>query len=721
MKKLNYIILILLAVGFTQCSKTSQDRLVDSTLPAEKNVKVIADATQAWRSSTPPAGPARDIKLGDYSSFTLDNELTVIMVENHKLPVVSYQLRLKNDPILEGEQAGFVSIAGDLMATGTTTKTKAEIDEAIDFIGADLNTSSTGMYASSLKKHGGKLLDLMTDILYNPSFSQDEFEKLKKQNISGIESNKTDPNFMASNVAAAVNYGAKHPYGEIVSIGSIDKVSIGKCKEYYDTYFRPNNAYLIIVGDLSEAEARTQAEQYFGSWEKGSIPTSKYTKPTSISATNVAFANKDGAVQSVIKVTYPVDLEPASAELVQARVMNNILGGGIFSGRLMQNLREDKAYTYGARSQLSPDQLVGSFSAGASVRNEVTDSSVQEILFEMDRLVKEPISEKDLALVKSSMTGSFGRSLESPQTIAGFALNTFKYKLPKDYYETYLKRLEAVTVADVQAMAVKYIRPEKANIVVVGSKDDVAEKLVRFDHDGELTFYDAFGNIVEVNEGVIPDGVTGKSVVADYLEAIGGTAKLSAIKTLEKKASMEIMGQTAESIEQFKAPNKYYTKIAIGTMVLQESVYDGAKALMGQMGQNQVVTEGPMLEQTAKSSVMFEESEYMTDAYALEVKGIEDIDGEKVYKVAVSQDGAAASYSYFSIASGLLVRKMSMVDGPDGNSMTTTSDFSDYRDVDGVKIAYQVVLTGLMPTPLVMKISDVKIDAPIEDERFMIK
>jgi len=712
----------MLAFIFTQCSKKATDQVVDGAKAATtKSVKVNADPALEWRSKAPTPGPARPIELGDYSSFELDNGLKVIVVENHKLPRVSYQLSLNNDPILEGEQAGYVSMAGDLLATGTKTRSKADIDAAVDFIGANMNSFSTGMFASSLKKHNDKLLDIMTDVLYNPSFKQEEFEKLKKQTLSGIESNKTDPNSMAANVASVVNYGKDHPYGEVVTASSVERITLAKAKEYYKTYFKPNNAYLTIVGDTDEKEAKAIAEQYFGNWNKGTIPSPKYTSPVGPSEAKVAIANKDGAVQSVIRISYPVDLQPGADDLIKARVMNNILGGGIFSGRLMQNLREDKAYTYGARSQLSSDDLVGNFNAFASVRNEVTDSSVQEFLFEMNRLVNEQVAAEDLALVKSSMTGSFGRSLESPQTIARFALNTFKYNLPKDYYQTYLQRLDQVTVADVQAMAKKYIRPDKANIIVVGAKDDIAEKLMRFDADGEIDYYDASGNEVKMDQNALPEGVTGKSVVSDYIAAIGGEAKLKAVKTLEKTMSMSVMGQDASVEEYQKSPNKYYSKMSMSGQVMQEQKYDGTKVMAGQMGQNQVVTEGEIFDQIKEAAIMFKQINYLAGSHDLELKGIEDVSGAKAYKVQVTDANGDKSYEFYDISSGLLVKTSVTSEGPDGNSSTMTTDVSDYKDINGVMFAHKILLTGLMPMPLQMNVAKIKVNEPISDDMFMIK
>lgn len=721
MQKRSYILLLMVAFIFAQCSKKTADQVMTTTEEVVQEVKEVKDPALAWRSAAPSPAPAKPIQLGEYKAFTLDNGLEVIVVENHKLPRVSYQLTLNNKPLIEGDQAGYVSMAGDMMATGTKTKSKAEIDEAIDFIGANMNTSATGMFASSLKKHGDKLLEIVSDVLYNPSFPQEEFEKLKKQTLSGLESNKTDPNSMAANVVAAVNYGKGHPYGEVVTDKSVQNISLGKCKEYYNTYFKPNNAYLIIVGDIDEAEAKMKAEKYFGSWERGNVPTMKYDVPKGPSETKVAIANKDGAVQSVIRITYPVQLEPGADDLVKARVMNNILGGGIFSGRLMQNLREDKAYTYGARSQLSSDDLVGNFNASASVRNAVTDSSITEFMYELRRLRDEPISADDLSLVKSSMGGSFARSLESPQTIARFALNTFRYDLPKNYYSSYLQRLDAVTIADVQEMAQKYIRPDAANIVVVGSADDIADKLVQFDADGEIDFYDSFGNKVERSEAEVPAGVDGKSVIGGYLGAIGGLDKIQTVKSMKKEMKMALMGQEATMVEMHKAPNMYYSKMEMSGMVMQEQKYDGTKAMAGQMGQNEVVSEGPAYDAVVASAAMISQTKYLTDDYALEVKGIEDVDGTKAYKVQVTNPGGEKQYEYYAVATSLLLRAVSTQEGPDGSSNTITTDYADYKEVGGLTLPHTMTMTGVMPVPLKMEVTSIEVDGDIPAATFTVE
>ncbi|MFT4536032.1 MAG: zinc protease [Saprospiraceae bacterium] len=709
------IYLLFMGVLFMQCSKKTTDGMVDKT-------EVVKDATNdiAWRSGAPTPGEARAIQLGKANSFDLSNGLKVIVVENHKIPRVSYQLSLNNDQILEKDQVGYVAVAGSLMGTGTKTKSKADIDAAIDFIGASLNTSGSGVFASGLKKHSEKLLELMTDVLYNPSFPEEEFQKIKTQTISGLSQTATNADAMAGNVASVLNYGTKHPYGEIQTEEDVNNMTLDNIKSYYNTYFKPNNAYLIIVGDVTPEEAKANAEKYFTSWKSGKIPATNYDAPSDVKGTNVAFANKDGAVQSVIRITYPVNLKPGADDLIKSSVMNNILGGGVFSGRLMQNLREDKAYTYGSRSSLSANSLIGNFNAGASVRNAVTDSSIHEILFEMDRLRKEPVTADDLQLVKNSMAGSFARSLESPQTIARFARNTYKFNLPADYYETYLQRLEVVTIADVQAMAQKYIRPENANIVVAGAKDEVAANLARFDSDGVIDFYDAFGKKLDMQETAMPVGLDAKMVVSDYIDAIGGAAKLTSVKTLFSKFAADIMGQPAGMETGLKDSKMAYMEMSMSGNVMMEQRYDGVQASMGSMGQSQVFTEGPELESIKEQAIAFGQLLYLNanSAYQLDLKGIEDVNGEKAYKVQVTKSSGDKVYEFYNVKNNLLVRTVATQDGQGGQTQTITTEIADYKEVNGIMFPHSVTIIGAMPFPLELKAESIVVNGTIPAEKF---
>ncbi|MCL1821669.1 MAG: insulinase family protein, partial [Prolixibacteraceae bacterium] len=563
---------------------------------------------QLDRSTPPKPGPAPTINIGDYETFALPNGLKVIVVANHKTPTITWQLTLDIDPVQEKNAAGYVGIAGQLMRAGTTNRTKQEIDEQVDFMGASLSTYSTGIYGASLSKHKEKLLELMADVLYNPVFPQEELDKTVEQYISGLTVNESDANSIANNISTVVRYGTQHPYGEVETKESLKNITRDMLVNYYNTFFKPNVAYLVVVGDITNAEAKKLVEKYFSDWKQGNVPVHNYPVPTAPAANSVAVANRDGAVQSVINITYPVVLKPGDPDAIKADVTNGILGGGVFAGRLMQNLREDKAYTYGAHSSLNSNKLVGNFSARTEVRTNVTDSAVVEILYEMKRMVDENVDQKSLDLVKNYMNGNFARSLESPRTIANFALNIERYKLPKDYYKTYLEKLATVTASDVRDMAKKYIRPENSWIVVVGNKDEVTPLLKKFSKNEDIKYFDAYGRPLKESGAEIPAGMTAQKVLEKFIDALGGRAKLESVKDITMKMSTSMQGMNLDMVE-IKSGGKFINTISMGGNVIQKQVFDGQKGSMSAMGQKIEVDE-KMLESMKEQAAIFSELEY---------------------------------------------------------------------------------------------------------------
>ncbi len=694
------------------------EKTIAPVIEKAKEVKegMTGTNTETFRHTAPSASEARKIALGKTESFELDNGLTVIVAENHKLPRVAVRMTLKNEALLEGDQAGYTSIAGDLLSRGTTSRTKAQIDEEIDFIGGRFSTFSRGFFASSLKKHSDKLMEVVTDIVYNPSFPKEEFDKIKKQTLSGLAANASDPNAMMSNVAAALNYGKDHAYGEVQTEETTENIKLATCRNYVKKYFTPSNAYLTIVGDVTPAEAKEMAQKYFGGWKNQPVDLPKNESVARPDGTQVSFVNKAGAVQSVVRVTYPVDLKPGAADAVKASVMNTILGGG-FSSRLMQNLREDKAFTYGARSSLRNDPVVGNFSASASVRNEVTDSTIQEFLYELERINSEPVTAKELSGIKSYMAGGFARSLESPETIARFALNKIRYNLPDDYYDTYLQRLEAVTIADVQAMAKKYITPKNANVIVVGNKNEVADKLVRFDSDGKIDFYDNNGNVVEYRE--VSGDLTAETVIANYIKAIGGADKLKAVKDITINMAADMMGSTIDATIVQKSPNKSMMKMTMQGMVMQEQVFDGEKGKSTAMGQTKMMSEEEI--KVAKTqAILFPELKMKELGNTAKLVGTENIEGTDAYQVDITDKDGKTTSVFYDAKTFLKIRDVNAMEAQ-GQTMTITNDHKDYQEVDGVLLPYTRTTTGAAPVPIVMKVKEIKINSGVEDSLFKVE
>jgi zinc protease len=666
---------------------------------------------QIDRSKVPAAGPAPAIRIGEYQTFQLENGLKLIVVENHKLPRVSYQISLDIDPVLEGEKTGYVSMAGDLMRTGTATKSKSQIDETVDFIGADLSTSSRGVSGSCLKKHGATLLEVMSDVLLNPSFPEDELEKLRKQTISGLASEKTDPNAISGRIASLSNYGKSHPYGEYQTEKSIEAIQRDDLVKYYSTYFKPNVAYLVVVGDITPEEAKLQAEQYFGKWKKGNVNDIKYKLPAPPAGNEVVFVPMPGAVQSVIDITYPIDLKPGTQEAIVASVLNNVLGGSGFQARLMQNLREDKAYTYGAYSSISPDEIVGAFSAGASVRNEVTDSAITEFLFEMDRLTKEPIPDTTLTVIKNIMTGSFARSLERPQTIANFALNIEKYKLPKDYYETYLQKLNMVTSADLLLAAQKYIKASNAYITVVGNKD-VAKSLEKFSATAKVNMLNPDGTVFSDLKAA-PDGYTANTVLEKYIQAIGGLEKINKINSFEQEGKMNMGPMALEMKIKGKDGGKLNMSVLMGGNPVMKTICNGKKACMEAMGQK-TYPEGNELTQLRMQSDMKAEMHYQDYGITPVLKGIANLDGKEYFVVELKDaEGGMVSTDYFDVATGLRYKTVVEEEGTLAESV-----IKEYAEFEGIKLPSLVSLQNGSMEIVTTKVTwNVKID----DKEFVVE
>jgi zinc protease len=649
-------------------------------------LQLIPLSAQIDRTRPPEPGPAPVIRIGEYQTFSLGNGMKVIVVENHKIPVISLQLTLDIDPVLERDAKGYVGMAGSLMRSGTENRAKTEIDEEIDFIGASLSTFSTGMFASSLTRHQDRLLDIMSDVLLNPTFPEDELQKNITQTLTGLSTVETDAGAMISNVSAVLLYGRDHPYGEVTTKESVSNIERQMLVDYYNTYFKPDNAYMVIVGDIGTDQAKVLMEKYFGKWQPGKVPSHTYEIPQPPPGNKVALADRAGAVQSVVSVSHPVVLQPGDPDAIRVSVMNSVLGGGVFSGRLMQNLREDKGYTYGARSSITSDRLVGRFNAQTEVRNSVTDSTVAEILYEMERMINEPVEIDNLELTKNFLNGSFARSLESPRTIANFALNIERYNLPKDYYATYLERLEQVSPHDVQQMAAKYIKPSNSYIIVSGSKSEVARPLERFSSDGIIAFFDPFGRRIEQEE--VANDVTAYRVIENYITAVGGEAKMKAISDITFEMSVELQGMVLGMVVQQKSPDKYKSVIRMGENVMQQQVFDGKRGMTSGM-QGTMEIEGEMLELLKSQAAMNPELTYQERGFTLDLEGIENVGGNSAYRLKITSPRNLNITEYFDIETGLKLRSLTSQESPMGN-MTIITDYHDYREVNGVKFPFRM-------------------------------
>lgn len=671
---------------------------------------------QIDRSKMPEPGPAPEIQFKDYDSFTLDNGLKVFVIEDKKIPRVAMSLIVNRDPILEGDKAGYVGIAGDLLGEGTTNRDKEALYDEIEFIGGRISTSSTSVYARALSTETEKVMEIMADVIKNPAFKNEAFEKLKKQELSGLKASENDPDAIASRVGNALFYGKDHPYGEVMTRETLENITVEDCKNYYNTYFKPNVSYLAIVGDIKSRKAKKMVEKYFADWAKGDVPKHEYEMPAERNEPLIAVVDRETAVQSVIKVGNTIDLKPGTADVIPMSIMNQILGGGS-QGRLFQNLREDKAYTYGAYSGYGTDELISSFRAEANVRNDVTDSALVEFLSEFKKMAQNEVSDEELSSAQNFRSGSFARSLESAQTIARFAVNIDRYNMDKDYYKNYLTTIANVTKGDVKRVASKYIDYKNPVILVVGKASEIAPKMEKF---GKVKYFDIYGNEVDGTQPELPEDLTVEKVLRDYVEAMGGKKAINSVKNMKVTREAELQGQVLTITEMFAAPNKSRSTVSMMGMNLVEMVFDGKKMKRTMQGQSQPASDEE-IEQTKITSQLVPELTYLSnDKVNAELVKAANINGKPAYEVKVTYpDGNSISH-FYDAESGLKVRDIEYAQGPDGKQVPQITEYGDYKAVSGFMVPHLLDIP-IGPQSIEAKAKEVLINIDLPSDTFSVE
>jgi len=445
------------------------------------------------RSKQPAPGPAPVISIKDPATFKLSNGITVLVVEDHRLPKVTATYTIDAGPVTEGDKAGVLNLMGSMLNEGTKTMPKAQFDQSVDKMGATVNLSSSGGFTSALTRYFKSAFGLMGLALKEPAFTQESFDKLKSQELTGLKSQAKNAKVIASRVTNALTYGKHHPDGEFETEETIQKLTLQDVKDAYAKYITPSRGYLTITGDITPADAKALANGVFGSWKGAQLALEKLPEVPLPAKTEIDLVDVPTAVQSEINVVNLVDLKMNNPDYFPALIANYILGGGAQS-RLFMNLREKHGFTYGAYSQLTASRFQGTFDANASVRNAKTDSAVTEFLREIDRIRTEKVSDEELANAKALYAGSFARGLEDPARTANFASSILINHLPADFYKTYLQKINAVTTDDVLRVAKKYMNYDNLRVIIVGSSAQVLEGLKKSGYPVNL--YDKFAEPV---------------------------------------------------------------------------------------------------------------------------------------------------------------------------------------------------------------------------------
>ena len=453
-------------------------------------------------------------------------------------------------------------------------------------------------------------------------------------------------------------------------------------------------------------------KKYFKEWTSTATLSTEIPAAPATTATNtVHIVNRPASVQSVIEVAHTINLQPESADHMAVRVLNQILGGGS-SARLFRNLREEKAYTYGAYSSINTDRYVGTVSTTAEVRNDVTDSSITELLMEINKISTEMVSDDELAAAKESLKGSFGRSLERPSTLSSFALNTYRYNLPEDYYQNYLIKLAEVTKEDVLRVAKKYLSTDGYRITIVGKSADFSKKVAAF---GPITYYDFEGNVTDAPIE-LPEGVNAESILANYFKGLGGLEKLQSIKTLEVSREASIQGISLKSRDVFSFPNKVYKLQDMGPMGKIETIQNEANFKFMQNGMETPLPED-QLAAIKKEMGWIQELNYAKNGVVCKAVGMDEIGGKTVYMLEVN-DNCEISIDFFDVASGLKLRSQESSTSEGGETTVQNIDYKNYVEKDGIMMPEIISVPVGLPMNLEFKLVDAKVDGKVDATLF---
>lgn len=652
---------------------------------------VAVSFAQIDRTQQPKPGPAPEINLQEPNTFSLNNGLKVMVVENHKLPRVSIQLSFDNAPMLEGDDAGVGSLTGSLIGNGSKSISKDDFNEEVDFLGATINFGSQSAYAASLSKYFPRILELMADAAINPNFTEEEFEAEKAKVLTNIKNEENDVSAVATNVQLALGYGKNHPYGEITSEETVNNITLLDIEEFYRNYFVPENAYLIIVGDVEFEKTKELATKAFTPWTKASPPSISYGNPADAQYTQINFVDMPNAVQSEVSVQSLVELKMKDEDYLSALIANQILGGG-GEGRLFLNLREDKGYTYGSYSSIRNNKYVPvRFNAFAQVRNQVTDSSVVQILSEVDKIIKEPVTEEELKNTKAKYVGRFVRALEDPQTIANYAYNIATEDLSEDFYKNYLERINSITVEDVQKAAQKYFSIDNSRIVVAGKGSEVMENLEKVEFNGKkvpVLYYNKDATKAEKPnyDAVLPEGLTATSVIENYINAIGGKEALEAVDSYAMLAEAEMQGMKLELEMKKTSKEQYMQDVRMMGNSMQKQVIDGDKGYMMAQGQRKDLNDEE-IKALKEESAAFPELNYLI-AGDISLEGIENVGDKKAYKLKITDEKTV----FYDVESGLKLQEVN-VQEMQGQTVQQNMMLSDYKEVFGILFPFKLSQT----------------------------
>jgi len=678
--------------------------------------------------SIPEAGPAPVIEFKEPFTTKLSNNLTLMIVVNDKLPTASATLIIDNPPILESDKSGMKSLVTSNMGKGNKFQSKNEFIEEKDFMGSFISYNSSGGSFSSLSRYFERTMTMFAQGALYPIFSDEEFVKEKTKLTEALKIDEKNAASIARRVENIVAYKKGHPRSEYVTEASVASIEMTDIDNFYKSYFKPNNAYLVVIGDVNMDKTISLSKELFEGWQysneldkmfgEGSV--NDFVDPEISEKTTIHVVDVPNSANVEISFQNIIDRKTSDADYFSGTVANRVLGAGPES-RLFSVIREEKGYAYGAYSGLpTSSKSKTKFQARTTVRTEVADSAIVEMHNQLKIMRDDPITDEELSNVKSGYFGSFAMSMEESSTIANQALSIRSENLPTDFYKTFLSNLNKVSKDDVMDSSKKFFLIDNAQIVVTGKINDIIENLENIYLDNnkiDVIYHDEFGNITQRPDYSVSDDVTTESIINNYLDLIGGKDKLEEVESIEIKGNANLNMQGQSLVLEFYSlknnQNQSLATVTAGGMVVQKSVFNKYQGYNEVNGQKMPITDTE-LEQAIINSALFTELNY--DYSTMELVGTSIVNEEKAYEVKVTDNKT----EYYSIESGLKVKEVETSE-VEGNQMSVETTINEYEEVDGILIPSEInLVTPGMPIPggITIKFGTINLNIKTSDSDF---
>jgi zinc protease len=491
-KMKNNIVAALLLVALASSLAFGQGSAAPAQQPQTTKGAVV-------KGKAPVSKEVLKVKLPRAEEATLKNGMQVVLLRSDKVPTFNMQMVVLSGGLSDpADYHGLASFTASLLREGTKTRASKDIAEQADALGATLTANSgfssmtSTVNTAGLVENFDKTLELFADVVRNPTFPQAEVDRYKNRTLAQLQLQRSIPQFLASEQFSRAIYGANHPASIVAPPAeSLKKLNGKDLAEFHAKYYRPNNAILAVVGDVTMKEIMPKLEQAFGDWAKGDVPATTIPPAPSQGEARIYLIDRPGSVQTVLQLG-TLGIERTSADYFAVLLADRVLGGGP-SGRLFMNLREDKGYTYGAYSGFGGSKFRGTWISSSEVRTDVTEGAMKEFMYELKRMRDEKVGAEELENAKRAIVGSFALSLEQPQSLLQNIITQKLYNLPADYWDTYPQKVAAITADDVQRVAQKYIDLGHLQVVAVGDASKARDVLAKY---GKVEVFDAEGKPV---------------------------------------------------------------------------------------------------------------------------------------------------------------------------------------------------------------------------------